>query len=292
MSPTLFLVAGHCTAPPVASVEIWFQSDVQSGIPGNGYPLTGQYSGTPYTHPQYGQGGFFRYDVGVVVLNAPVPTQAIGNYGALPQLDAIDQLAKRRGLQNVLFTAVGYGAQYVNPVFVESARVRMYSTPHLIQINGGLVGDYPLLLSNNHATGGMCYGDSGGPNFIGTSNVVGGITSFGLNGNCRGVGGVTRVDRADALNWLATFATPAAVARKCKLDDGRAPAPAPRYSIMSSSVQHTATERTPGHGPLPHGHGQQVTQPRPQFAQSRDSCLFGSSDFICSRSGSDTCASV
>jgi hypothetical protein len=36
MSPTLFLVAGHCTAPPVASVEIWFQSDVQSGIPGNG----------------------------------------------------------------------------------------------------------------------------------------------------------------------------------------------------------------------------------------------------------------
>ena len=205
MSPTLFLVAGHCTAPPVASVEIWFQSDVQSGIPGNGYPLTGQYSGTPYTHPQYGQGGFFRYDVGVVVLNAPVPTQAIGNYGALPQLDAIDQLAKRRGLQNVLFTAVGYGAQYVNPVFVESARVRMYSTPHLIQINGGLVGDYSLLLSNNHATGGMCYGDSGGPNFIGTSNVVGGITSFGLNGNCRGVGGVTRVDRADALNWLATF---------------------------------------------------------------------------------------
>jgi len=59
-----------------------------------------------------------------------------------------------------------------------------------------------LLLSNNHATGGTCFGDSGGPNFIGNSNVVGGVTSYGKNGNCAGTGGVYRVDRADALNWL------------------------------------------------------------------------------------------
>jgi hypothetical protein len=44
--------------------------------------------------------------------------------------------------------------------------------------------------------------DSGGPNFIGDSNVVGGVTSFGLNGNCAGTGGVYRVDQADDLNWL------------------------------------------------------------------------------------------
>jgi hypothetical protein len=28
------------------------------------------------------------------------------------------------------------------------------------------------------------------------------VTSFGINGNCAGSGGVYRVDRADDLNWL------------------------------------------------------------------------------------------
>ena len=37
------------------------------------------------------------------------------------------------------------------------------------------------------------------------SNVVGGVTSFGINGNCAGTGGVYRVDRSDDLTWLATF---------------------------------------------------------------------------------------
>jgi secreted trypsin-like serine protease len=40
------------------------------------------------------------------------------------------------------------------------------------------------LLSNNHATGGTCFGDSGGPNFIDDANVIGGVTSYGLNGTC------------------------------------------------------------------------------------------------------------
>jgi secreted trypsin-like serine protease len=103
----------------------------------------------------------------------------------------------------VTFTAVGYGLQQINPVFVQSERVRMYARPHLIQINvPGYGGDFSLLLSNNHSTGGTCFGDSGGPNFIGTSNVVGGVTSFGKNGNCAGTGGVYRVDRADDLDWL------------------------------------------------------------------------------------------
>jgi secreted trypsin-like serine protease len=57
-------------------------------------------------------------------------------------------------------------------------------------------------LPRSATTGGTCFGDSGGPNFIGTSNVVGGVTSFGKNGNCAGTGGVYRVDRADDLGWL------------------------------------------------------------------------------------------
>lgn len=202
VSSTVFLTAGHCTESPAAHVEIWFDADVESGIPGNGYPFTGDADGTPHTHPQYNPANFSRYDLGVVVLSAPV---VLSTYGVLPRQDVLDQLATKRGRQNVTFTAVGYGLQRINPVFVEAARVRMVATPHLMQINGGIVGTWSLLLSNNASTGGTCFGDSGGPNFIGSSNVVGGVTSFALNGNCRGTGGVFRVDRAGELAWLATF---------------------------------------------------------------------------------------
>jgi secreted trypsin-like serine protease len=93
-----------------------------------------------------------------------------------------------------------------SPVFVEAERVRMLSTPHLIQINvPGFTGDFSLLLSNNHSTGGTCFGDSGGPNFLGDSNIVAGVTSFGINGNCAGTGGVFRMDRSWSLDWVGSF---------------------------------------------------------------------------------------
>lgn len=202
ISPRLFLTAGHCTESPAAHVEIWFDADVEGGIPGNGYPFEGDVGGTPHTHPNYNPNAFFLFDLGMVVLDKPVKMK---KYGAIPALNVLDQLATERGLQDVTFTAVGYGLQRINPVFEVSERVRMFATPHLIQINTGFTGDFSLLLSNNHSTGGTCFGDSGGPNFIGNSNVVGGVTSFGINGNCAGTGGVYRVDRADDLAWIATF---------------------------------------------------------------------------------------
>jgi hypothetical protein len=203
LSPTVFLTAGHCTEAPAAHVEIWFDADVESGIPANGYPFTGDVGGTPYTHPDYNPNAFFFRDLGVVVLDEPM---VMDEYGELPTLDQLDALKTKRGVQNVSFTAVGYGLQLINPVFVESARVRMVATPHLIQINvPGFTGDFSLLLSNNHSTGGTCFGDSGGPNFLGDSNVVAGVTSFGINGNCAGTGGVFRMDRSWSLDWVSSF---------------------------------------------------------------------------------------
>ena len=68
LSSTLFLTAGHCTEHPAAHVEIWFDADVESGIPANDYPFTGQVGGTPHTHPDYDPNAFFLFDLGVVVL--------------------------------------------------------------------------------------------------------------------------------------------------------------------------------------------------------------------------------
>ena len=206
LNSTVFLTAGHCTEAPAAHVEIWFDADVEHGIPGNGYPLNGDVGGTPYTHPDYDPNAFFLHDLGVVVLDTPFVR---AHYGALPTLDSLDKLKTRRGQQDVTFTAVGYGLQASFPDATsykdQSFRIRMFATPHLVQINNGYVGGGSLLLSNNAHTGGTCFGDSGGPNFVGTSNVVGGVTSFGKNGNCAGSGGVYRVDRQDDLDFLATF---------------------------------------------------------------------------------------
>lgn len=203
ISPTVYLTAGHCTEAPAESATIWFDADVESGIPGNGYPSFGDVSGTVYTHPDYNPAAFFVRDVGVVVLDEPVE---MDEYGTLPTLNQLDDLKTRRGKKDVTFTAVGYGLQYINPVFVEAERVRMVATPHLIQINTpGFTGDFSLLLSNNHSTGGTCFGDSGGPNFLGDSNVVAGVTSFGINGNCAGTGGVFRMDRSWSLDWVNSF---------------------------------------------------------------------------------------
>ena len=203
ISPTVFLTAGHCTEAPATHVEIWFDADVQSGIPANGYPNEGDVGGTPYTHPQYDPNAFFLFDLGVVVLDEPV---TMAEYGELPELDQLDALQPRR---STTFTSVGYGLQKSFPDAASwktvAQRVRMVAYPHLLQINRGLVGDFSLLLSNNANTGGTCFGDSGGPNFIGDTNVIAGVTSFGLNGTCGGTGGVYRVDRADDLTWLATF---------------------------------------------------------------------------------------
>lgn len=37
---------------------------------------------------------------------------------------------------------------------------------------------------------------------IGRSNVIGGVTSFGINGSCAGTDGVFRLDRSWSLDWI------------------------------------------------------------------------------------------
>jgi hypothetical protein len=203
ISPRLFLTAGHCTEAPAKHVEIWFAADVESGRPGNGYPTNGDVGGAPFTHPDYDPNAFFVRDLGMVVLDTPV---AMPQYGALPGLNQLDRL---KPSAKTTFTAVGYGLQKSFPDAAawkdQGLRVRMLATPHLLQINTGFTGDFSILLSNNARTGGTCFGDSGGPNFVGNSNVVGGVTSYGLNSTCAGTGGVFRVDRSWSLDWIRSF---------------------------------------------------------------------------------------
>lgn len=200
ISPTVYVTAGHCTFG-ADHVEIWFGDDIRDAA-ANHYPTQGDVSGTPYTHPEYDDAAFYLHDLGVVVLDTAFD---VPDYGVLPALDELDAFTKS-AKKDATFTAVGYGLQKSFPDAAswktQAERLRMVSTPKLISINTGYTGDGSLILSNNANTGGTCSGDSGGPNFIGSSNVIAGVTSFGKNSTCAGTGGVYRIDRADDLAFI------------------------------------------------------------------------------------------
>ncbi len=222
LTPKIVLTAGHCTnffpfeldgefVGDFTGMRIFTESNVDDGnnnypfcLPGNKNCVEAQ---SWSAHPEYENAPFVFHDVGVVVLKGKGFDP--GEFGELPAQDSLDSLQTGK---HTTFTSVGYGLQRIvdNPVMgaihLESDRIRMFATPYLLQINvPGFTGDFSLLLSNNTSSGGTCFGDSGGPNFLGDSNVVAGVTSFGLNGNCGGTGGVFRMDRANVLDFVNSY---------------------------------------------------------------------------------------
>lgn len=202
IAPKLVLTAGHCTGEPgeFSGMRVFTESDVQNGD--NNYPNAGGNNTVEAaswaTYPGFKEDQFFLHDVGYIVLKKAVNIPS-SEYGQLPSTNSLDAL---KPSSSTIFTAVGYGLQRVNTVKVTAEKIRMLAQPHLLQINTGFTGIGSLLLSNNTSTGGTCFGDSGGPNFVGNSRVVGGVTSFGLNGSCGGTGGVFRMDRQDVLDFV------------------------------------------------------------------------------------------
>ena len=216
LSPTVVLTAGHCASnypdPEYTGIRIFTESDVQYG--NNNYPYCNKGDKNCieakewYAHPEYPNAPFYFHDVGVVILKKPV--KGLKVFGTLPEVDLLDEMVAEVNKPDISFTAVGYGVQESFPDAAawkeNNVKIRMVAYPKLIQINTpGFTGDFSLLLSNNTATGGTCYGDSGGPNFLYDSNIVAGITSYGLNPTCGGTGGVFRTDRQDVLDFVNQF---------------------------------------------------------------------------------------
>jgi V8-like Glu-specific endopeptidase len=204
IAPKLVLTAGHCTGEPgeFSGMRVFTESDVQNGD--NNYPFSGPNTvdaASWQSHPLFTGSQFFLHDVGVIKLKKSVDLAA-EQYGTLPTVDQLDALRPSNATR---FTAVGYGLQQINSAFSEGERIRMFAEPHLLQINTGFTGDFSLMLSNNASSCGTCFGDSGGPNYLGKSNVVAGVTSFGLNGSCGGTGGVFRMDRRNVLEFVQSF---------------------------------------------------------------------------------------
>jgi hypothetical protein len=190
IAPRVFLTAAHCDQG-VARVAVTFDSSYDAA--------TGKtYWGTWSADPAYSQAQNDPHDLAVVVLDravkglTPARLPAAGSLGTLTA--------------GTRFTSVGYGAQSVTvakgPTF-HYADIRYVATGGLNAVNPAW-----LRISMNPAKGdgGTCYGDSGGPNFLGDSNLVAATTITG-DSMCRATNVVYRLDTTSARSFLGRFVT-------------------------------------------------------------------------------------
>ena len=225
IAPRVVLTAGHCTDGAVAA-RIWMSEDVTYNtypfpLYPYGGPGSGAVEGVAYTNPKYrspdnpygggnGLPAFSYRDTGIVVLDEPI---FMDEYAELPEAGVVDTLKNKTPMD-----FVGYGVQYEAqipgnllpqpPPYYRwtGLRVRMYAPTELVSGKFVHSAEYlRLALNPGGGSGGTCFGDSGGPDLLGGTNVVLGVNSYVTNINCGGVGYSARVDIPEVLDWIKTF---------------------------------------------------------------------------------------
>lgn len=143
--------------------------------------------------------GFDTNDVAVVVLDEPVD---LLEYAELPTGGLVDTLP-----MSTEVTIVGYGVQEFSRGGGPPERLfsitRYFAQSKLIASKHKHSDEYIKLTANPaQGKGGVCFGDSGGPNLLkGTSTILA-INSYLTNYNCAGVTYSNRIDTESALNFI------------------------------------------------------------------------------------------
>jgi secreted trypsin-like serine protease len=170
ISPTFFLTAAHCDIG-TSTVYFTFASAYTS--------KSKLYRGMFYADPPYNQSESDPHDIAVVVFDRAIKAITPAQLPTIGQFDSVDK--------NQQFTTVDYGGQ--EPVNQPGGPVAWYLDTREFAVSAcNAVRPSYLRLSQNPATGsgGACYGDSGGPNFLGIlgtgeteTNIIAGITITG-----------------------------------------------------------------------------------------------------------------
>jgi hypothetical protein len=219
LTASVFLTAGHCTDATTGATHarIWFQQDAGvgfdpvTGTPApSGYPVSSDVTSSKLYN--YGFADFAGFpnirDVGIVILDEPITqtdqASLVKSYASLVKVGGLDRFAKKRGQQEVTFTASGYGLTLSNPTKTISFRERLMATQQLVNLSSHLTSGYNIQLtaSPGKGRGGTCGGDSGGPGLYDATDVIVAVNSFGLNEWCRGVDFMYRVDQAAVQSWI------------------------------------------------------------------------------------------
>ena len=135
----------------------------------------------------------------MVALNAPSDP---GAFAALPEPNLVDTLAMRTPVD-----VVGYGVQGFirggGPPQDIFTFTRYFAPSLLIQSNNRTSDEFIKLTANPaQGKGGICFGDSGGPDILAGTNTVLAVNSYVTNGNCAGVTYSQRVDLPEILSFI------------------------------------------------------------------------------------------
>jgi hypothetical protein len=197
LSSTRFLTAAHCF-DPTRPVSVSYKS-------GPPFSLAADFTtGKFYAHPKWclgcghGLPGFDSHDVAVIALNTP---KNPGSFAALPEDGLVDALPMGTNVDIVGYGAQGFvrGGGKPGQVFLFT---RYFAPSQLIQSNNVSSAEFIKLTANPSNGGGTCFGDSGGPDLLGGTNVVLAVNSYVTNGNCAGVTYSNRVDLPDILSFI------------------------------------------------------------------------------------------
>ncbi|MGH3328306.1 MAG: trypsin-like serine protease [Streptomycetales bacterium] len=197
LSPTVFLTAAHCTDGLIA------RGQRDAFVTLDEHYVQGQSAvmrGTMHQDPSFPSSSSDPHDIAVIVLDQPV---RLDTFGALPKAGQLDEMADAKQLRDTVFEVVGYGVQEAvrgpgGHTFPGSGS-RRKAHESFDAINKSW-----LRLSQNQARGdgGACFGDSGGPNFLGgESDVVAAITITG-DAPCYATNVVYRTDTPTARAFL------------------------------------------------------------------------------------------
>jgi Trypsin len=214
ISPTVVLTAGHCTGDtgdsPATNVYVSFNTDLAldplaAGItPEESAARAANYI-TGTAHPDPGWDGKLsiskQHDQGVVVLDAPATSKWPGITPA-PLLPVGTLDGNQGALKKETFTLVGYGVDIGEKKSQIVVAERRSTTSFLKTVQDEVV-TFQINDRDSKAGGGSCFGDSGGPAFLGTYVV--GDASFVNSLKCNATGGYQRVDTPYARAFLEQF---------------------------------------------------------------------------------------
>jgi secreted trypsin-like serine protease len=204
IAPKVFLTAAHCTAAAAAygadphDAYVTFDPvwDAKAKL----------YRGTYKLNSNYGHDSHDSHDVAVIILDKPVKDKHI-KPATLPTDGLLSEMEKDHELKGQQFVTVGYGTlrddKTGGPHALDGYGVRYFAEQTFLSLK-----PYWLQISMNPSTGsgGTCYGDSGGPHFLGDSNMVVSLTVTG-DAWCRATDVTYRLDTDSARSYLKDFVT-------------------------------------------------------------------------------------
>jgi V8-like Glu-specific endopeptidase len=191
IAPKVVLTAAHCNDDGTRT-RVTFDTAYVDGDKA--------YAGTFHSDPAYAKSTSDYHDIAVIQLDQAVTGITPAR---LPAAGSVSSLPKTQQ-----FTSVGYGAYEVTSGKGGGHQylyddTRGVATGTLNSINKTLLR---ISMNPSHGDGGTCYGDSGGPNFLGSSNVIAATTITG-DSVCRSTNVDYRMDTESARSFLAHYVT-------------------------------------------------------------------------------------